>query len=246
MTSRFAAAFRFLTIIPLFRTEELTGEDMARAMGAFPAVGLLLGAGLAVIHLVIGRALPPPLEGVVLAGALAWATGALHLDGVADTADGLAGGWTRERALEIMRDSRTGAVGAAALCLVLLAKALGLGLLPPGIKLWGLVLTPAVGRGAAVLLAHRSAYARPAGGLAAPHTRHLDGATVGRALLWAGVPCVVLGWRGLLAFGAVLLYTRGLRGAFHRRLGGITGDVLGFGVETSEVLFLLSLHALTP
>ena len=246
MTSRFAAAFRFLTIVPLFRSERLTDGDMARAMGAFPAVGLVLGAGLAAIHLTVGRTLPPPLEGVVLAGALAWATGALHLDGVADTADGLAGGWTRERALEIMKDSRTGAVGAAALCLVVLAKALGLGLLPPEAKTWGLVVTPAVGRGAAVLLAHGSTYARPGGGLGAPYTRHLDGATVGRALLWAGVPCVVLGWRGLAAFGLVLLYTRALRRAFHRRLGGITGDVLGFGVETSEVLFLLSLHALVP
>ena len=244
MASRFAAAFQLLTALPLFAKRELAPRDLARSMGAFPLVGLALGAGLVAAHRLVGFRLPGPLEGVVLAGLLAWAMGALHLDGLADTADGLAGGWTRERALEIMKDSRTGPVGAAALCLVLLAKAMGMGLLAEGTKDLGLLLTPAVARGSVVWLTFRSTYARAVPGLGTPYTEHLDRATVGRAIFWAGLPCVLLGWVGLAAFGLTLVYARWLRGFAHRRFGGITGDVMGFAVETGEVLFLVALHAL--
>jgi adenosylcobinamide-GDP ribazoletransferase len=244
VASRFAAAFQLLTAIPLFATRELGPRDLARSMGAFPLVGLVLGALLLAAHRLVGFRLPAPLEGALLAGLLAWSTGVLHLDGLADTADGLAGGWTREHALEIMKDSRTGAAGAGAVCLVLLAKAMGMGLLPEGTKDLGLLLTPAVARGSVVWLTFRSTYARAVPGLGTPYTEHLDRGTVGLAVLWAGLPCLLLGWAGLAAFGITLGYGRWLRGFAHRRFGGITGDVMGFAVETGEVLFLVALHAL--
>ena len=242
MTSRFGVAFQFLTILPLFEAREFSSRDLARSMAAFPLVGLALGGGLLVFHLLLGRHMPGALEGAVLVALLAWATGAFHLDGVADTVDGLAGGWTRERALEIMKDSRTGAVGAAALVLVILVKSLGLGLLPASVLPLAILVTPAVARGSVVWMAHGSTYARPAGGLGTPYTEHLDAATVQWALLGSGLPCLLLGWRGLVAFAATLAYTAWLKRRFHARLGGITGDVLGFAEETGEILFLLALH----
>ncbi len=246
MPSRFEVAFQFLTAIPLFRAQRFTQEELARSMAAFPLVGAALGAGLVGVHLVVGRSLPPLLEGVVMVALLAWATGAFHLDGLADTVDGLAGGWTREQALEIMKDSRTGAVGAAALCLTVLAKAVGLGLLPPGMRVWALVAVPAAGRGALVLVAQGSRYARARPGLGTPYTDHLDGGTVAQAVAWSLLACLPLGWKGLVGFGAVAVHARLIRRGFHRRWGGITGDVLGFAEETAEVLFLIVLHAVTP
>jgi adenosylcobinamide-GDP ribazoletransferase len=244
VSSRFVVAFQFLTAIPLFRAREFTPRELARSMGAFPLVGLALGAGLAVFHGIAGHRLPGALEGAVLVGLLAWATGGFHLDGLADTADGLAGGWTRERALEIMKDSRVGAVGATALVLSILTKALALGLLPSAILTRGILLMPAVARGSVVYLAFGSAYARPQGGLGTPYTEHLDADTLQLALLGSVLPCLLLGWRGVAAFALTLLYNRGLKGFFHRRLGGVTGDTLGFAEETGEILFLLSLHLL--
>ena len=244
MTSRFAVAFQFLTILPLFEARECSNRDLARSMAAFPLVGLALGGGLLMFHWLLGRHLPGALEGAVLVALLAWATGAFHLDGVADTVDGLAGGWTPERALEIMKDSRTGAVGAAALTLVLLLKCLGLGLLPVSVLPLAILITPAVARGSVVWMTYGSTYARAAGGLGTPYTEALDIGTVQWALLGSGLPCLLLGWRGLVAFGATLLYTAWLKRRFHARLGGITGDVLGFAEETGEVLFLLCLHVL--
>lgn len=241
---RFEVAFQFFTVLPLFPARRFAPEEMARSLGAFPLVGLCLGFALLIVHWTVGWRLPGLLEGTVLSALLAAATGAMHLDGVADTADGLAGGWTRERALEIMKDSRTGAVGATALCLTLLAKAAALGSLPPDWAGRALFATPAAARGAVVWLAFRSRYARPAGGLGAPHTEHLDRETLQLALVSSALPCLLLGWKGLAAFGAVLAWNHGLKGFFHRRLGGITGDVMGFAEETGEVLFLLALHVL--
>jgi adenosylcobinamide-GDP ribazoletransferase len=237
-------AFQFLTSIPLFESRDYSPEELSRSMGAFPLVGLALGGGLALVHLAVGRLLPAALEGAVLVGLLAWATGALHLDGLSDTVDGLAGGWTAQRSLEIMKDSRTGAVGAAALCLVLLTKALGLGLLPEGIKTAGILLTPAVARGSLVYLAYGSEYARPGGGLGTPYLEYLDSGTLRMALIWSGLLCLFLGWRGLAAFALVLLYTRWLKGLFQRRVGGVTGDTFGFAEETGEALFLVALQVL--
>ena len=245
MRSRFEVAFQFLTALPLFPARQFSPKELARSMAAFPLVGLTLGAGLLLVHWVVEGRLPGFLEGAVLVALLAGATGAFHLDGLADTLDGLAGGWTRERALEIMKDSRTGAIGAAGLCLALIAKVAALGLLPAGIAGRAILLTPAVARGSVVWLAYKSAYARPQGGLGTPYTEHLDRRTLELALLGSGLPCLLLGWKGLAAFGLTLAYTHGLKGFFHRRLGGITGDVLGFAEETGEILFLVALHLLS-
>jgi adenosylcobinamide-GDP ribazoletransferase len=205
-------------------------------------VGLALGAGLAAVHLLVGRRLPGMLEGALLVALLALATGAFHLDGVADTLDGLAGGWTPERALEIMKDSRIGAVGAVGLTLVLIAKVAAFGSLPPSVAGRVLLLTPAVARGSLVWLAYGSTYARPNAGLGTPYTVHLDAPTLRLALLGSGLPCLLLGWRGAVAFALTLAYAQGVKGWFHQRLGGVTGDVLGFAEETGELLFLLAVH----
>jgi adenosylcobinamide-GDP ribazoletransferase len=95
-----------------------------------------------------------------------------------------------------------------------------------------------------VWVAYHSTYARPTPGLRKPSTEHLDSGTLARALPGAGILCVFLGWRGVAAFGLVLAYTRWLKVFFHRRLGGITGDVLGFAEESGEAFFLLVLHLL--
>ena len=93
-------------------------------------------------------------------------------------------------------------------------------------------------------LAYGSVYARPTGGLGTPYTEHLDGDTLKLALAGSAIPCLLLGWKGFLAFAATLLWGQGLKRFFHKRLGGITGDVLGFAEETGEVLFLVVLYCL--
>jgi len=116
------AAFAFLTRLPVWRGP-LRDEDLGRSVSFFPLVGLVLGLGVTGLAAAVQGHLPPGLIAILLAALLAGLTGGLHLDGVADVFDALGGGRRdRARMLEIMRDSRIGAHGAAALILVLLAK----------------------------------------------------------------------------------------------------------------------------
>lgn len=241
MVGRYVAAFQFLTVIPLFKARRFTGEELAASMAAFPLVGATLGLALGGLHVVALHKLPPLVEGAFLTLLLAWATGGFHLDGLADTIDGLGGSYTPERALEIMKDSRVGALGAIALIAVMTLKVAALASLPQKTIFAALVVVPAAARGAVIFLAFRSDYARAEGGLGKPYSEHLKWQTTMAALLIGAAFSLLLGWQGALAFATLILWNGVLKVYFRKRLNGITGDVLGFAEETGEVLFLVTL-----
>ena len=164
-----------------------------------------------------------------------WAalTGGLHLDGLADSCDGLGGGWSRERALSIMRDARSGPYGVTAIVLVLGLKAAALASLPEGLAWRALVLAPVLGRAAPLLLL---ALGRPARVRKGPATRLATGArwptlAAGGLVAAAGLDrdarSVGRGWRSRSPAAWPGPGPRYLR----RRLGGYTGDTLGALVE---------------
>jgi adenosylcobinamide-GDP ribazoletransferase len=113
----FLIAFQFLTIVPLPLAVRCEEQDLGRSMSFFPLVGLALGAGLAGCDFLLAPLLPRAVGDLILVAILTVVTGALHLDGLSDVCDGLAARGSRERFLEIMKDSRVGAVGAVALVL---------------------------------------------------------------------------------------------------------------------------------
>lgn len=240
MIGRYVAAFQFLTVIPLFKARRYTGEELAASMAAFPLVGATLGLALGGLHLLALHRLPPLVEGALLVLLLAWGTGGFHLDGLADTIDGLGGGYTPERSLEIMKDSRIGALGAIALVGVMTLKVAALAFVPAKEMVAVLVATPAAARGAVIFLAFRSDYARAEGGLGKPYSEHLRWPTALAALAFGAAFSLLLGWRGAAGFALLLLWNALLKVYFRRRLNGITGDVLGFAEETGEVLFLVA------
>ena len=129
-------------------------------------VGLAVGACLALASLAVDRVVPPGVGAMLLVALWAALTGGLHLDGLADTCDGLGGGWSRERALAIMRDVRSGPYGVTAIVLVLGLKAAALASLPEGLAWRALLLAPVVGRAGPLLLvvaaAHRPVRRGPA------------------------------------------------------------------------------------
>lgn len=228
-------ALHFLTRFPYPRSLHAGPEDLGRSTAWFPAVGLALGASLALLHAALVPVLPPLAVAPLLLSALALATRAFHLDGVADSADGLGGGSTREEALRIMRDSRVGSFGAAALTLLLLVQAAALASVPEGRMAGALVAAPAVGRLASVALIQTLPYARPEGGLGAPYTtyaRRID--LVPAGLVGAGAALLALGpARGAAALAAAALVAALVGRIARRRLGGITGDLLGLTTESA-------------
>lgn len=241
----FRTAAAFLTIFPVAGTIEMDNRRLARSMGLFPAVGLALG-----LLLVIGNGLLTPLlpRGVLdclLLLILICASGALHLDGFADLLDGLAGGRDRESALRIMKDSRVGAIGAVGLVMVLLLKYLSLAQIPPAQKSAALLLMPTAGRWCQVFLAERLPYIRREGGTGSVFVDNVGGQELLRASLTLLLAAMLLcSFKGVLLVALLLLFATLLRSYFERRLGGVTGDVLGAATELVEVFTLLVLLAL--
>jgi adenosylcobinamide-GDP ribazoletransferase len=238
-------AITFLTALPWRRLGEVGPRDLARSMLWFPWVGLLLGlmfwAGMFVFRL-----FKDPVAAALLLVLTVAATRGLHLDGLADTVDGLGGGKTPQERLAIMRDSRLGAFGAMSLFLALLLK-FTLFLCYGGRTAdLGLILFPVISRWGMVLLAFLSPYARPEGGLGEAMTSGVTGGTLAGATLGALFLAFLffgIGGMALLAVAAAAVWLLSLY--FRRKLGGVTGDVLGAANEVLEVLMLLGL-LLTP
>jgi adenosylcobinamide-GDP ribazoletransferase len=226
-------AFRYLTTLPLPRSR--APGDLGRAAGWFPVVGLVLGGCLALASLAVDRVVPPGVGGLLLVVLWAALTGALHLDGLADACDGLGGGWSRERALAIMRDGRSGPYGVTAIVLVLGLKATALASLPEGLAWRALVLAPVLGRIGPLLLVRLCRPARPDGAGHAFAAGARWPALVAGGLIAGSVSLATLGPWGALPFGAAGLFVWHLAVYLRRRLGGFTGDTLGALVETIEV-----------
>ena len=241
----FLCAVQFLTRLP---TPALTGFEpdwISRSARYFPLVGLLVGGICAAVFWGASQLWTGALPALLAIGVGVLVTGAFHEDGLADTADGLGGGATPERRLEIMKDSRIGTYGALALGLVLATKVAALATLPAGLGAWTLVAAHAGGRGASVLTMRALAYMRDVdGGKWKPAPSDLGFWEVLAALTFAALPLALspagVVFQGLLA-GALLALVLAL--VARRLLGGYTGDVLGAIEQVFELGFTLGVTA---
>jgi adenosylcobinamide-GDP ribazoletransferase len=227
---------------------------MALSPALFPLVGLGIGAAVAGVNWAASLAMPPlPSAGLaVLAGTIL--TGAVHLDGLADATDGLFGGSTPARRLEIMRDPHVGVFGVIAVGLALILKTGAISSFtgPSASGAWaGIVLAPMLGRLAAVAVMTVFQYVR-AEGTGSPY-RPGQAAVAGSKLnlptaaaFSAVASWVLAGPWGLIALAAGVAAGIGVGAFAARRLGGgVTGDVYGAAVETAEIAALLSFVGLT-
>lgn len=241
MLRSFIIAWHFLTAVPLnARHHDAMPQELARSMAWFPVVGLVLGAVLAGTDVVVSSVVPQNIVNILVIALLVLLTGGLHVDGLADSVDGIAGGRTPVDRLAIMRDARIGAVGATGLMLALGLRYAGLMAVPQTERLAVLLCMPMVGRWAMVMAAFSMPYARPEGGLAHPFLQQLSArevfastiAPVG-ALLW------FFGAQGVIVCAVMVTVARAVAALSRRLLGGITGDVLGAANEIAEIMFLI-------
>jgi len=249
MWSHFVCALSFLTIlrIPGSSAQTLSGLDLARSFSFFPLVGFILGVCSVALACIISPFLPSlPLAGVIIA-TQALLTRALHLDGLADFIDGAGGGYTPQRRLDIMKDSRTGAFGALALILAILLKAAAIQTLILQSQWSPLLLVPVLSRLAMVLAAYHSPYARPEGGLGKPFLEHITSREVIIASVFSlPIALLMASFSALSYIAIMLLVVALLRHLSHKWLGGITGDVLGAVNETVEICLFLLAAGLAP
>lgn len=234
-------ATAFLTRVPVPLV--VRAEDVGRAVRWFPLVGGAIGGATALVawamHDVIG--VPPALSAILLVSLGAWITGALHLDGLADMADGFGGGQNRDDVLRIMRDPTIGSYGAVTLVAVIMMKVTALAtLLDRDAAFPFLVAAPSMSRWTIVALGTWLPYARAEGGLGEAVTRAGDttGLLVATAIT-AAIAFAVLRTAAVLPWGFATVAMAALGRTTRRRIGGVTGDVFGASVELAETMVLV-------
>jgi len=222
-------------------------ERLTGAVRYFPAIGLIIGASGAAAMWLAALVLPAPLPAILSTAVTLLMTGAIHEDGLADTADGLGGGATRERALEIMKDPRVGVFGAIALMLMLLLKIATLSLMPLLTAMAALVAAHAFSRFCAVLVIFASRYVGSADrSRAAPVVEQVKIGDVIVAALF-GLPALALcGPRVLVAILVALMSVALLTRWCMRRIGGYTGDTLGATQQLAEIGCYVALLSQLP
>lgn len=239
-----AVAGAFLTRLPLRSGTEADPGALARAAPLFPLIGAAIGAAVAGAALGLVEVLPAFLAGLLAVALELVLTGALHADGLADSADGL-GGRGRERSLAIMRDHTLGTYGACALAIDLMVKATAIGVLAEA-GAWGPVVAAlAISRAAPLPLGRCLPYARPGAG-----TGRLLAGRVGTSSVLAGaalalvVAIAVAGGAGVALFACAAAVTTLVGLLSRHRLAGVTGDVMGAAIELSATLALVLAVAL--
>jgi len=249
-------AIRFLTIIPLIsfpppnntnQNEEALTENFANSMAFFPLVGMLIGILLVLLRrLFYYFAISPLLGDTLVLIFWIWLSGGLHLDGFADSVDGFVGGQDKEEILKIMKDSSTGAKGVVSLISLLLLKFILLVEMPLFLKDAALFFTPAIGRWSMVIAAFLGKPARLKNSMGKLFMDYVGW----REVIFASLTMAVIGIL-LFKFYFLLLVIIGLGIVFvilkycQKRIGGISGDILGAINEIIEVFILLAVYLLS-
>jgi adenosylcobinamide-GDP ribazoletransferase len=237
----FLAALAFLTRIPV-RNPAGTPEAIGRSAAMFPVVGALVGAVEVLVLWMCRRVMPPTPTAVVIVLTGIVLTGALHLDGLADMADGFGGGRTRDEVLRIMRDHQIGTYGAIALIMALLLQISAIAsLIERDAAARFLMVAPMASRWAMVLLGRRLPYARRDAGLGRALTDHVSNREVWESTaLVLAITAVVVHWSGIVSLALTLALTTGVGFVSWRRIGGVTGDTLGASAVLCETMILVA------
>lgn len=220
-------------------------DSLARAVKFFPIVGLLIGSGSVLLYILLAPHLPLTVVALLIVTYLVAITGCLHEDGLADSADGFGGGWEREKVLAIMRDSRIGTYGAAALTLSLLARVLLIASLPASRAGVYLIVAPVLSRWTTLPLSFYLLPARDRNddqidgqGARIAHLTNRGSLIIGSLLTFA-IVFALLRSRALFLVPVSIAVTLLTALYYKRRIGGMTGDCFGATNQLAEIAVYL-------
>jgi len=243
---RFLVALKFLTIIPLPRWREVSPDEVGRSIGYFPVVGIIIGLILAGLSWLLGLILPSAIVNVLLIVYLVVISGALHLDGLVDTCDGIAG-HTLEDRWRIMHDSHAGSFGIIGVFCLLLAKYVSLNSVPEPWLIPTLVLMPVLSRWAMVYAIFAYPYARPSG-LGKVFKQGVSWQSFAVATIITLAVTIGVTWLANITYfylvGVVLMFSiwaivTVMAAYLKHKFSGLTGDTYGAINEVVEVCVLI-------
>ena len=245
----FFIALQFFTRLPIPAWVGYEPAWLHHASRYFPLVGIVVAAVTTLTYLAAVQLWPAPVAVLLSTAAGIYLTGAFHEDGFADMCDGFGGGMTRERVMEIMKDSRIGTYGAVGAGLLIALKCTLLSMMDPALAIAALLLAHPLSRLAAASLIWQLDYAREEG-KAKPMAQHMTGMEFAIGALCAAIPALYLGALGYLSWLTIAACVLAAAAAaiwlgakFVRRIGGYTGDCLGSVQQVSEVMIYLCLLA---
>jgi adenosylcobinamide-GDP ribazoletransferase len=240
--SQLRLAASFLTIVPIGpgRTDNAI---VAASFRWFPLIGFAMGAALAVEDRLLVVLFPTMLRSALVILSLVIVSGAAHLDALADTADALGAGRDRRRALQILRDSRIGTFGAAAVVFSQALKIFALGTVPQPYRLVALFVAPGLSRWAMVAVAAGLEYLRSEGGAGATLLQRDSTSFLVASVVTATLLLITLSLRAMVSAGAAIVVVLGARWFYQKWLGGVTGDLIGACGEVVEIAVLLGFAA---
>ena len=244
----FFAALAFLTIAPVPGCLRGSEDDISRSLPWFVVVGTMIGAGVAGLDKVLCHLLPVLPASALTVLLLIAVSGGLHMDGLADTADGFFSARPKARVLEIMRDSRIGAMGVIAIMAVMIVKFALLASMDGSTRFTAVFLMPVAGRFAPVFTTVTMKYVHGDAGLGTAFKKNASLFSLSISLLLLFSVCFgVARYYGLIVAVSTILFAAIFSFYCDRKIGGWTGDTLGASVEIAEmippIVFLLMAHA---
>jgi len=246
MLHKFITALQFLTVFRVKKDREVSENELARSMAYFPFVGFVIGIILVYADKAFQRLFPDTISNIFLILLSVLITRALHIDGLADSVDGIMGGYDHESRLAIMRDSRIGTAGVLSILFVLFIKYVCLNNLFDEHKTAALLTAPAFSRWAQMLMMFGANYGRE-DGMGKVFVGHLrSSGLVAASTAAVGLTAFVIvreevrtAILALVLIVGVVLFTLLARRYLVRKLGGVTGDSIGAVSELNEVLVYL-------
>lgn len=240
---RFLLTLGFMTRIPVkVDLGEVNEEDMHKGFLYYPVIGLVIGLVDVIVYQLLAMILPQMIAIIFAMLANYCVTGAFHLDGLSDTADGIYSARTRERMLEIMKDSRIGTNGAIAMCFDIMLKVVGLSYCP---VVWIMILMmPIAGKSVQGAIVYKAVYPRKEGiGI---YVGTIDRPTLIGTLIFGVIfMAAAFSYWGVIMYVILLGFAYLFRIYITGKIGGITGDVMGAGSELSEILLVLMVLIIT-
>ncbi len=237
MAYGFLTLISFFTRIPVGNKIEYKEENFIKALSLYSLMGAVIGIFLAAIYLFFNNTYMLLLRGLVLTIAYIIITGGIHLDGTADTSDGLFSGKTGEKIFEIMSDSHIGAFGVISLIVVILSQFV----LFSYIDIYSCFMTPVVGRACVIASSWNKKYAKNTKGMGTIFIESINFKILTINLLVLLVLCIVSYYRLILIVSsfATIMFSYFISTKIEDKIGGMTGDTCGFITEISQTIFMI-------